>query len=216
MLISGLKSPGKCLNEFMQPLIDELNILWETGVRTSDRHDRSIFNMKAAMMWTISDFPGLGMLGGLKSKGYKACPICLDDVNAIHLAGRMSYQGQRRWLIRIIRGGIKLLSSMGKWNYEMPPPSLTGEEVLSSVLSHPYPVLSLHPDFKFRGVNKEKLCWTYVSILYDLPYWSTLRQPYSLNVMHIEKNVFDNIISTILCLQGKPKDDIKAREGLEQ
>ncbi|CAM8954124.1 unnamed protein product [Rhodiola kirilowii] len=29
MLISGPKSPGKCLNVFMQPLIDELNILWE-------------------------------------------------------------------------------------------------------------------------------------------------------------------------------------------
>ncbi|CAM8966138.1 unnamed protein product [Rhodiola kirilowii] len=34
--------------------------------------------------------------------------------------------------------------------------------------------------------------------------------------MHIEKNVFDNIIGTILGLQGKTKDDIKAREGLEQ
>ncbi|CAM8905554.1 unnamed protein product [Rhodiola kirilowii] len=34
--------------------------------------------------------------------------------------------------------------------------------------------------------------------------------------MHIEKNVFDNIIGTILDLQGKIKYDIKAREGLEK
>ncbi|CAM8886824.1 unnamed protein product [Rhodiola kirilowii] len=34
--------------------------------------------------------------------------------------------------------------------------------------------------------------------------------------MHIEKNVFDNIIGTILGLQGKTKDDIKSREGLEK
>ncbi|CAM8948480.1 unnamed protein product [Rhodiola kirilowii] len=34
--------------------------------------------------------------------------------------------------------------------------------------------------------------------------------------MHIEKNVFDNIIGIILGLQGKTKYDIKAREGLEQ
>ncbi|CAM8957063.1 unnamed protein product [Rhodiola kirilowii] len=34
--------------------------------------------------------------------------------------------------------------------------------------------------------------------------------------MHIEKNVFDNIIGTILGLQRKTKDDIKAREDLEK
>ncbi|KAL9675481.1 hypothetical protein QQ045_003683 [Rhodiola kirilowii] len=34
--------------------------------------------------------------------------------------------------------------------------------------------------------------------------------------MHIEKNVFDNIIGTILGLQGKTKDDVKAQEGLEK
>ncbi|CAM8953846.1 unnamed protein product [Rhodiola kirilowii] len=60
MFISGPKSPGKCLNVFMQPLIDELNIRWETGVRTFDRHERSTFNMKAAVIWTISDFPSSG------------------------------------------------------------------------------------------------------------------------------------------------------------
>ncbi|CAM8914228.1 unnamed protein product [Rhodiola kirilowii] len=36
LLISGLKSPGKCLNVFMQPLTDELNIFWGTGVLTFD------------------------------------------------------------------------------------------------------------------------------------------------------------------------------------
>ncbi|CAM8934636.1 unnamed protein product [Rhodiola kirilowii] len=56
--------------------------------------------MKAAVIWTLSDFLGLGMLGGLKCKGYKAYPLCLDDIDAKHLAGRMCYQGHRRWLDR--------------------------------------------------------------------------------------------------------------------
>ncbi|KAL9687373.1 hypothetical protein QQ045_031774 [Rhodiola kirilowii] len=59
MLISGPKSPRKCLNVFMRPLIDELKELWEQGVCTYDRHDGSSFTMKAAVLWTISDFPGL-------------------------------------------------------------------------------------------------------------------------------------------------------------
>ncbi|CAM8968300.1 unnamed protein product [Rhodiola kirilowii] len=100
MLISGPTSPGKCLNVFMRPLIDELKMLWDTGVVTFDRHSGSSFVMRAAVMWTISDFPGLGMLGGLQTKGYKACFVCLDDVDSYHLAGRMAYQGHRRWLPR--------------------------------------------------------------------------------------------------------------------
>ncbi|CAM8921952.1 unnamed protein product [Rhodiola kirilowii] len=215
MLISGPKSPGKCLNVFMQPLIEELNTLWETGVPTFDRHDGSTFKMKAAVISTISDFPGLGMLAGLKCKGYKACPMCLDDIDAQHLAGRMSYQGHRRWLDREHPWRYAASKFNGEVELEDPPTSLTGEEVLSSTLSHDYPILSLHPDLKPRG-GKEKLCCTHVSIFYQLPYWRRLNQPYSLDVMHIEKNVFDNIIGTILGLQGKTKDDVKAREGLEK
>ncbi|CAM8978149.1 unnamed protein product [Rhodiola kirilowii] len=56
--------------------------------------------MKAVLISTINDFPGLGMLGGMKTKDYKACPICLDGVDAEHLSGRMVYQGHRRWLDR--------------------------------------------------------------------------------------------------------------------
>ncbi|KAL9668370.1 hypothetical protein QQ045_002751 [Rhodiola kirilowii] len=100
LLISGPKSRGKCLNVFMQPLIDELNYLWDTGVVTYDRYEKSTLTMKVVVIWTISDFPGLGMLGGLKCKGYKACPLCLHDIDAKHLAGRMSYQGHRSWLDR--------------------------------------------------------------------------------------------------------------------
>ncbi|CAM8960376.1 unnamed protein product [Rhodiola kirilowii] len=100
LLISCPKSPGKCLNVFMRPLIDELKVLWDEGCCTFDRHVGSPFIMKAAVMWTISDFPGLGMLGGLKTKGYKACPLCLDEIDATHITGRMSYQGHRRWLPR--------------------------------------------------------------------------------------------------------------------
>jgi hypothetical protein len=27
-------------------------------------------------MWTISDFPTYGLISGLCTKGYKACPVC--------------------------------------------------------------------------------------------------------------------------------------------
>ena len=92
MLISGPKSPKKCLNVFMRPMIEEFKMLWETGVPTWDRYGEEAFNMRAVVMWTIRDFPGLGMLEGIQTKGYNACPICLDDIDAVHNNGRMSYQ----------------------------------------------------------------------------------------------------------------------------
>ncbi|KAL9687763.1 hypothetical protein QQ045_032170 [Rhodiola kirilowii] len=215
MLISGPKSPGKCLNVFMRPLIDELKELWEQGVCTYDRHDGSSFTMKAAVLWTISDFPGLGMLGGLKTKGYKACPSCLDEIDATHLFGRMSYQGHRRWLPKDHSWRFAANRFNGKVESRDPPKLLSGPEVFHQLMCHEYPTLNLHPQFKPRATS-EKLCWTHVSSFYELPYWHTLIQPYSLDVMHIEKDVFDNIIGTILGLEGKTKDDIKARKGLEE
>ncbi|CAM8886323.1 unnamed protein product [Rhodiola kirilowii] len=178
MLIFGPKSPGKCLNVFMRPLIDELKMLWEEGVQTYDRTDGSSFIMKAAVMWTISDFPGLGMLGGIKTKGYKACPLCLDEIDATHITGRMSYQGHQRWLPRDHDWRFTTNRFNGEIEHREPPTSLSGTEIFAQISSHDYPTLSLHPKFEQRGVT-ERLCWTHI-------------------------------------LEGKTKDDIKARKGLEQ
>ncbi|CAM8885029.1 unnamed protein product [Rhodiola kirilowii] len=215
MLISGPKSPDKCLNVFMRPLIDELKMLWEEGVQTYDETDGSSFIMKAAVMWTISDLPGLGMLRGIKTKGYKACPLCLDEIDATHITGRMSYQGHQRWLPRDHDWRFAANRFNGEIEHREPPTSLSGTEIFAQISSHDYPTLSLHPEFMQRGVT-ERLCWTHVYVFYLLPYWQSHCQPYSLDVLHIEKNVFDNIIGTILGLEGKTKDYIKARKGLEQ
>ncbi|KAL9672133.1 hypothetical protein QQ045_028381 [Rhodiola kirilowii] len=135
-----------------------------------------------------SDFPGLGMLGGIKTKGWIP-----RDHNWRFAANRFN----------------------GKIEHREPPTSLSGTEIFAQISSHDYPTLILHPKFKQRGVA-ERLCWTHMSLFYVLPYWQSLCHPYSLDVMHIEKNVFDNITGTILGLEGKTKDDIKARKGLEQ
>ncbi|CAM8978092.1 unnamed protein product [Rhodiola kirilowii] len=172
--------------------------------------------MKAAIMSTISDFPGLGMLGGMKTKGYKACPICLDDVDAAHLSGRMVYQGHHRWLDRDHRWRQAADKFDGLVELRNPPPSLSGHEIMDEIFSHEFPVLSLHPNSKACRSGLEKLCWIHQTIFFELPYWKYLKQPYSLDVMHIEKNVFDNIIGTVLGIDGKTKDTPKAQEGLKQ
>jgi hypothetical protein len=51
--------------------------------------------------------------------------------------------------------------------------------------------------------------------LYDLPYWLKLKLQYNLDVMHIEKNICENILSTLLNIPKKTKDIVIARLDLE-
>ena len=52
--------------------------------------------------------------------------------------------------------------------------------------------------------------WKKRSILFTLPYWQHSVLRHNLDVMHIEKNVCDNIIGMLLQLEGKSKDNDKA------
>ncbi|BBH05127.1 hypothetical protein Prudu_016431 [Prunus dulcis] len=52
--------------------------------------------------------------------------------------------------------------------------------------------------------------------VFELPYWSKLKLRHKLDVMHVEKNVFDTLVGTILDIEGKTKDTIKARLDLER
>ncbi|XP_074360953.1 uncharacterized protein LOC141701189 [Apium graveolens] len=67
-LISGPDSPKNSIDVFMQPLISELKELWEVGVNTYDALADEDFNLRARVLWTISDFPGYAMLSGWSTK----------------------------------------------------------------------------------------------------------------------------------------------------
>lgn len=49
---------------------------------------------------------------------------------------------------------------------------------------------------------------------FELPYWKSLYVRHFLDVMHIEKNVFDNVIGTLLNIQGNSKYGLKVREDM--
>ncbi|CAL2271658.1 unnamed protein product [Prunus armeniaca] len=53
-------------------------------------------------------------------------------------------------------------------------------------------------------------------MFFELPYWSKLKLRHNLDVMHVEKNVFDTLVGTILDIEGKTKDTIKAHLDLER
>ena len=57
--------------------------------------------------------------------------------------------------------------------------------------------------------------WTKKSIFWDLPYWKDNLMRHNLDVMHIEKNFFDNIFNTMMNVSGKTKDNDKARRDVD-
>ena len=76
LLIPGPTAPGNDIDTYLQPLIDELNDLWDVGVETYDASTKQNFCMRAAILWTINDFPAYANLSGWSTKGKFACLIC--------------------------------------------------------------------------------------------------------------------------------------------
>jgi hypothetical protein len=58
--------------------------------------------------------------------------------------------------------------------------------------------------------------WKKKSIFFELPYWKDNLLRHNLDMMHIEKNVCDNIIFTLLNDSSKSKDHVNARKDLEE
>ncbi|CAL2247856.1 unnamed protein product [Prunus armeniaca] len=65
-----------------------------------DAHNGEYFTLRAALMWTINDFPAYGNLSGCVVKGYKACSICGDDTPNHRLKNghKICYIGHRKRL----------------------------------------------------------------------------------------------------------------------
>ncbi|XP_058725960.1 uncharacterized protein LOC131597270 [Vicia villosa] len=85
------------------------------------------------------------------------------------------------------------------------PKALTGEEVYGRVKD--VNVLFGKDQKKATHTN----IWKKRSVFFDLPYWWSLDVRHCIDVMHVEKNVCDSVIGTLLNVQGKTKDNVNAR-----
>ena len=61
---------------------------------------------------------------------------------------------------------------------------------------------------------KSKVAWKKRSIFFYLEYWEFIHVRHVLDVMHIEKNVCESIVGTLLDIPGKSKDGLSSRLDL--
>ncbi|KAL4561837.1 hypothetical protein LXL04_034017 [Taraxacum kok-saghyz] len=211
LLIPGLESPGNNIDIYLQPLIEEVKELWVNGLDTYDKYRDETFRMHAALTWTISDFPGYSMLSGWKTKGKFACPCCNHETCSIQLkhSKKTCYMDHRRFLGAQHPWRRNKSAFNGKTEERPSPKALSGVAALRELSS-------FHNIFRKtqKKKNDSNCPWKKRSIFFELPYWQFNANRHNLDVMHIEKNICDNVVETLLDISGKSKDHVKGRFDL--
>jgi hypothetical protein len=100
LLIHGRHAPGSDMDIYFEPLVDDLKYMFEKRVRTCDASKGEHFQLRAAILWTITDFPGLGYASGRVTSGKAAYPHCHSYTCSLRLGNgsKTCYMGHRRFL----------------------------------------------------------------------------------------------------------------------
>ena len=218
MMIPGARSPGVSIDVYLQPLIDELKVLWEEGVKAWDAKERKDFDLHAILLWTINDFPAYAMLSGWSTKGKFACPYCHTETDYLWLkhGKKHCYMGHHRFLPMDHKWRKNKVSFNNKTEYREAPQPLTGEQVLQHYDS--FDQVTFGPESRKRKQRDEEKRWhnwRKKSIFFQLPYWKKMLIRHNLDVMHIEKNICESILGTLLDIEGKSKDNEEARLDMQ-
>ncbi|CAH9051690.1 unnamed protein product [Cuscuta epithymum] len=186
------------------------------------------------LMWTINDFPAYGNLAGCSTKGKKACPICGKNTHNrwLRFSKKFAYMGHRKflkpshpyrkkkaWFDNSVENGSKPrvltghnISAVLK---DFPNSFGKGGEKKRKRKSNEFDGDDVFEDETSNIDNQNELSrWKKRSIFFSLPYWEELLLRHNLDVMHIEKNICESLISTLLH-NAKSKDGINARKDLE-
>ncbi|GJV45045.1 hypothetical protein Tco_1429581 [Tanacetum coccineum] len=159
----------------------------QKGVETIDVASGHKFNMRAMVLWTINDFLARSSLFGWSRQGYKTRPTCNEDTPSVRKA-------------------------------ENPPRNIGRDQIQAQLARLPTRVKGKHPSYGGVKIKRNvlvELNWTKRSIFYELEYWSFLTLKHNLDIMHIEKNVLEAILNTLL-MNDKSKDTAKARQDLKK
>jgi hypothetical protein len=84
ILISRSTQPGVDMDVFLEPLMEDMKILWETSVQMLDEYRKDSFTLRAIIFVTINDYPALFTLSS-QFKGKVGCIVCIDGTTYMSL-----------------------------------------------------------------------------------------------------------------------------------
>jgi hypothetical protein len=179
-----------------------------------DQHQQKYFTLKVIIFVCIHDAPeDFTVLG--QTKGKSRCPICLDGTVSVYLplSKKLVFMQHRRLLERKHKYR-KMKRHFDNTVEKDCAPKRYAEKLLFEMIKNIQVVFgkgtvkvqkrkktptSTHIPFK-----KQSIFFKYLS------YWKDLETCHIIDLMHITKNVFDNIIRTLLDMARKMKDGLKS------
>jgi len=171
LVILGPKSPGRDIDIFLQPLVDELNELWSKGVETFDCSRKQNFIMRVTLLWTVNDFPTYEMLSGWGTHGRLACPYCMGFTKAFCLDnGRKACWFDCHRVFLPLDHPFRFQKDKfikNRRELDPPPPHFSGDEI-----------------WRNPPLTKKNIFW-------NLSYWSSNMLRHNLDAMHTEKKNFE-------------------------
>jgi Transposase family tnp2/Domain of unknown function (DUF4218)/Domain of unknown function (DUF4216) len=215
-LIQGPKQPGNDIDVYLQPLVEELLLLWCKGVRMWDEHKQEDFDLRALLFVTINDWPALANLSGQSNKGFRACVHCLEDTDSMYLkhCRKVVYMGHRRFLAARHQIRKKGNHFNGQGDHRTKPMHRNGSHVFQMVKNLRVVFGKGSGSQPVPNENGKAPMWKKKSIFWDLPYWEVLDVRHAIDVMHITKNLCVNLLG-FLGTYGKGKDTLEARQDLK-
>ncbi|XP_010451895.1 PREDICTED: uncharacterized protein LOC104734088 [Camelina sativa] len=227
LLIPGPHQPGNSIDVYLEPLIEDLNYLWNKGEPTYDAFSRSVFTLKAMLLWTISDFPAYGNLAGCKVKGKMGCPLCGKHTDSMWLKfGRKHvYMRHRKGLPPAHRYRVKKAWFDGHTEHGRKSRILSSQDISHILRNYKNsfgnfkesarkrkrtPCVEEEHDSEGLSSDSEEEGEEDV----DEEELSRWKKRHNLDVMHIERNVAASIVSTLLHC-GKSKDGLHTHKDLE-
>nr|ABB47579.1 transposon protein, putative, CACTA, En/Spm sub-class [Oryza sativa Japonica Group] len=217
ILIQGPNQPGIDIDVFLEPLMEDMEELWKEGLRLWDEFKREHFNLRAIIFVTINDLPANFSISG-QIKGKTGCLICLDKTSYKYLTSSLKtvYMRHRRFLPQrhryrkmarlfdnTVENDTALVARGGTYVYEITKKIkvVYGKGKKKTVKRK-----------KADGDNGTASPFKKHSIFFKyLDYWKDLEIRHAIDVMHLEKNVFDSTVGTLLDIPSKTKDGLKSR-----
>jgi len=143
---------------------------------------------------------------GYNVKGLKACLICEENIASHQFKnGRKTVYLRHQRFLQATHPYRRLKKAFNghQENDEAPIPLIN--------LQIHEKVNKVHHVFAKTSMKSSTSSpWKKKSIFFYLPYWSTLQVKRCIDVIHVEKNVCDSLIDTLLNIQGKTKDGVNA------
>ena len=200
--------------------MEDMEELWKEGLRLWDEFKREHFNIRAIIFVTINDLPANFSLSG-QIKGKTGCLICLEKTSYKYLTSSLKtvYMRHRRFLPQRHRYRKMARLFDNTVENDTAPVARGGTYVYEITKK----IKVVYGKGKKKTVKRKKADgdngtaspFKKHSIFFKyLDYWKDLEIRHAIDVMHLEKNVFDSTVGTLLDIPSKTKDGLKSRNDL--